>query len=159
LPFLEAFSSYQQNDKENTSMVFPSNQNCLEVSHVKKSMNQTTEGQGIFEFKTGIAQKAFNFLLDAFVEDYMRSRIAQQKAGWRSLMEIVRQGKMTKFSIYGREGRSGQAISELERRGLVEARFFTGERGRGGKIMKLRVSYEPDVIKRQIEGRIMERKK
>jgi hypothetical protein len=34
---------------------------------------------------------------------------------------------------------------------VVEVRFFFGERGRGGKILKLRVSCERDDVKRYID--------
>ena len=51
-----------------------------------------------------------------------------------------------------------RALIELESRGLVEARFFPGERGRGGKILKLRVAYEKEIIKRVIDNRIMNKK-
>jgi tetratricopeptide (TPR) repeat protein len=111
-----------------------------------------------FEFKSELTQKAFDYLVNVFVEDYMRLRIAQEKAGWRSLMRIVEEGKLSKSSMYGYGGRRGRALIELESRGLVEARFFPGERGRGGKILKLRVAYEKEIIKRIIDNRIMNRK-
>jgi len=112
-----------------------------------------------FEFRNETAKRAFDYLISAFVEDYMRRRIAQEKAGWRSLMRIVNDGKLSKSSMYGFRGRRGQALIELESRGLVEARFFPGERGRGGKIVRLRVAYEKEIIKRLIDNRVMNKKK
>jgi tetratricopeptide (TPR) repeat protein len=112
-----------------------------------------------FEFATVTAKRAFEYLVGTFVEDYMRRRIAQEKAGWRSLMKIVNEGKLSKSSMYGFRGRKGQALIELESRGLVEARFYPGERGRGGKILRLRVAYEKEIIKRLIDNRIMKKKK
>jgi tetratricopeptide (TPR) repeat protein len=112
-----------------------------------------------FEFAIETAKMAFDYLVSAFVEDYMRRRIAQEKAGWRSLMKIVNEGKLSKSSMYGFRGRKGRALIELESRGLVEARFFPGERGRGGKILKLKVAYEKEIIKRLIDNRIMNKKK
>ncbi len=73
-------------------------------------------------------------------------------------MRIVNDGKLPKSSMYGFRGRKGRALIELESRGLVEARFFPGERGRGGKILKLRVAYEKEIIKRLIDNRIMSKK-
>lgn len=70
-------------------------------------------------------------------------------------MEIVKHGKVSKSSVYGTKGRRGRALSELERRGLVETRVFLGERGRGGKILKTRISYDKETIKRHIDQRIM----
>ena len=111
-----------------------------------------------FEFASEPSKMAFDYLVSAFVEDYMRRRIAQEKAGWRSLMRIITEGKLSRSCMYGYGGRRGRALIELESRGLVEARFFPGERGRGGKILKLRVAYEKEIIKRIIDNRIMNKK-
>ena len=69
-------------------------------------------------------------------------------------MEIVRNTQITKRSVYGEKNYRGRAISELERRGLVEARVFPKERGRGGNILKVRVFYDRDVVKRQVDFRV-----
>ncbi|UCE95785.1 MAG: hypothetical protein JSV51_08775 [Candidatus Bathyarchaeota archaeon] len=108
-----------------------------------------------FEFKTEAAQRAFNFLVKSFVEYYMKRRFSLEKSGWRTLMEIVRQCKVSKSSVYGGKGKHGIAITELERRGLVEGRVFPGERGRGGKILKLRIAYEKEPIERLVDQQIM----
>jgi hypothetical protein len=121
----------------------------------EKAMPNTSDR---FEFKSELTQKAFDYLVRVFVEDYMRHRIAQEKAGWRSLMKIVNEGKLSRSSLYGYGGRKGRVLIELESRGLVEARLFPGERGRGGKILKLRVAYEKEIIKRIIDNRIMNKK-
>ena len=42
---------------------------------------------------------------------------------------------------------------------LVETRFFPGERGRGGNIMKLRICYEKEPVKRHIDLRVAKNKK
>lgn len=70
-------------------------------------------------------------------------------------MEIVKRGKVPRSSVYGVGGRLGLAVSELERRGLVETRVFPGERGRGGRILKARIFYEKETIKRCIDKQIM----
>jgi tetratricopeptide (TPR) repeat protein len=108
-----------------------------------------------FEFKAKAAQGVFDFLLDSFVEDYMKRRISLEQSGWRTLMEIVKRGKVPRSSVYGVGGRLGLAVSELERRGLVETRVFPGERGRGGRILKARIFYEKETIKRCIDKQIM----
>jgi hypothetical protein len=110
-----------------------------------------------FEFKTKAAQKVFDFLVSSFAEDYMRRRITLERSGWRTLMDIVKHGKVSKSSVYGAGGRRGRVISELEKRGLVETRVFLGERGRGGKILKMRISYDKETIKRHIDQQIMKK--
>lgn len=121
-------------------------------------INVTVHPQLAFEFKTTSAQKVFGFLVNSFVDDYMRRRTSLEKSGWRTLMEIVKHGKVSKFSVYGDKAYRGRAVSELERRGLVEMRVFPGERGRGGKIQKLRISYEKETIRRYVDKYVMKRK-
>jgi hypothetical protein len=110
-----------------------------------------------FEFKTENATSAFNYLISAFVEDYMKRRISLEKSGWRTLMDIMKNAKVSRSSVYAASGARGKAISELERRGLVEARVFPGERGRGGKIVKMRIYYEKETVKRCVDQHIMKK--
>jgi tetratricopeptide (TPR) repeat protein len=106
------------------------------------------------EYRSEAAQKAFDFLVKAFVEDYFRRRLPKERAGWRTLMDIVKQTNVSRYSMYGSSGKRGFAARELENLGVVEVRFFFGERGRGGKILKLRVFCERDDIKRYIDQHI-----
>jgi hypothetical protein len=99
------------------------------------------------------AQKVFEYLTKAFVEDYMRRRLTLEKSGWRTFMQIIKNTEIPKSSIYGTKSHHGPAILELEKRGIIEIRIFPGERGRGGNIMKARISYEKDEIKQYIVKR------
>jgi hypothetical protein len=38
--------------------------------------------------------------------------------------------------------------------GLVELRLFSGERGRGGKVTRARISYDAEEIRRHVSRRI-----
>jgi len=69
-------------------------------------------------------------------------------------MEVVRHTGLSRHSVYGDKTSRGRAIVELENRGLVEARVFPKERGRGGKITKVRVFYDKETIKRRIDQKI-----
>ncbi|HTY74262.1 MAG TPA: AAA family ATPase [Candidatus Nanoarchaeia archaeon] len=103
------------------------------------------------EFKSVVAQKTFEYLVKAFNDDtYQKS--TKDSSGWRTLMDVVRKGKVSKYSVYGASGR-GTAIQELERRGLIEARFFEGERGRGGKILRIRIAIDKEDVQRSLEPR------
>ena len=55
-----------------------------------KSKSTTEPLEAQFEFKSKAAENAFNFLVKAFKEDYIANRMFQEKSGWRTLMEIVR---------------------------------------------------------------------
>lgn len=111
-----------------------------------------------FQFTTNNAQVVFEHLTKAFIEDYMKKRLPLEKSGWRTLVQIQTDSKVPKSSLYGTDKHRGLAISELERRGLIETRIFPGERGRGGKILKTRVAYEKETIKRYIDHHIMKNK-
>jgi len=104
-----------------------------------------------FEFESEATEKAFNFLISAFKKDYYKRRLPQEKSGWRTLMEIVKNGGVTMNSMYGRSGRGGKATLELQRLGLVESRFFLGERGRGGSVFKMRIRCEKEPVKHLID--------
>lgn len=115
----------------------------------------TVHPKAVFEFKSEASKKVFDFLVASFIEDYMKRRIPFESSGWRTLMQIVKSAKVTKWSVYGSGLRKGRALAELERRGLIEARIFPEERGRGGKILKLRVVYHKEPLKRYIDSLIM----
>jgi hypothetical protein len=100
-----------------------------------------------FKFRSGDAQKAFDFLVKSFLKDYVEKKLPAERSGWRTLMDLVKNGKISKYAAYGLKGRGRRAVSELQHRGLVEARVFSGERGRGGKILKLRVAYNNEALK------------
>jgi hypothetical protein len=115
--------------------------------------------QSTFEFRTNTAQKVFHFLLQAFIEDYMRTNLSRDTSGWRTLMAIVKATRIPRSSVYGARSRSGHALAELERRGLVEIRIFSGERGRGGRIRRVRIAYEKEPIQRHIDQHVMKNPK
>ena len=113
------------------------------------------ETQITFEFKTEAAKKTFDFLIYAFIEDYMHRKFSLEKSGWRTLTDIIKHGRISKFSVYGDNHKKGKVMPQLEKRGLIEIRVFPGERGRGGRIMKARVCYEKEPVKHLIEQRIV----
>lgn len=102
-----------------------------------------------FKFKSDSTQKAYDFLIKAFWDDYNVQRLPGNDSGWRTLLAIVKGAHVSKHSMYGRAGRCGAVTSELERLGLVESRLFPGERGRGGRVVKLRFCGEKGHEKRQ----------
>jgi hypothetical protein len=107
-----------------------------------------------FEFRSEAARKVFVFLVKAFVEDFFQKRLSKDRSGWRTLMDIVNQAKVSRYSMYGSSDHRGLVMRELENLGIVEGRFFFGERGRGGKILKLRVAHEKENVKQYIDQSI-----
>ena len=72
-------------------------------------------------------------------------------------MDAIKRGSVPKSSMYSAHGGMGSAVSELEKRGLVEVRVFPGERGRGGRILKMRLAYEKETIKRYVDRLVMKK--
>ncbi|MGA3111001.1 MAG: BREX system ATP-binding domain-containing protein [Candidatus Bathyarchaeia archaeon] len=103
------------------------------------------------KFESPAAEKAFDFLVSAFREDYLKRRLPEEKSGWRTMIEIVKASGITMNSMYGRSGRGGKARLELGRLRLVESRFFHGERGRGGSVLKLRIRREGVTVKQRFD--------
>jgi hypothetical protein len=109
--------------------------------------------RGKLEFKSEASEKAFNYLVSAFKSDYLSRRMPLEKSGWRTLMEVANNAKVTMYSMYGRSGRGGKVPVELTNLGVVESRFFLGERGRGGRILKMRICYEKESVKRKVDSK------
>ncbi len=100
-----------------------------------------------WKFKNENASSVFNHLADAFVKDYMVQRLDPERSGWRSLVDVGRETGIPLSSIYGKRGGIGLALEELIKRGLIQSRIFTGERGRGGEITRVRVAYDKEPIR------------
>jgi tetratricopeptide (TPR) repeat protein len=97
------------------------------------------------------AQAVFDCLVRAFVEDYMNKRLQLEQAGWKSLSEIAQATKISPSALYGRQGRYGKPLADLIHRGLIETRILTGQRGRGGETVKVRIAYDRDPVKRYVD--------
>lgn len=111
-----------------------------------------------FLFEKKEAKLIFEYLTKAFITDYMHRKFSMENSGWRSRVKISNKTQVSWSSLYGDHGRIGYGISELMRRGLAEIRFFKGEKGRGGKVLKARVAYNRDIVKRYIDNYIMTKK-
>jgi tetratricopeptide (TPR) repeat protein len=133
---------------------------CKKLKRIKIKVRQTqsiitTAEDTFFIFKSQAAQKASNFLIKALFEDLHKQKLSQEKAGWRTLVDLIKKGKLTNYSVYGTIKHRGIALQELERLGLIETQYFIGERGRGGRIMKIRIAYEKEKIKNYANTQIV----
>jgi TolB-like protein len=84
----------------------------------------------------------------------MRKKYAQEKSGWRSLVEAAHEIGLAPSAMYGKSGGKSPFVSDLIRQGLVEVRVFPGERGRGGEISKLRITYEKKPVQALVDKRV-----
>jgi tetratricopeptide (TPR) repeat protein len=119
----------------------------VQLGSLKEKTREAEVLRGTLEFKSEAAEKAFNYLVSAFKGDYLRRRMPMEKSGWRTLMEVARNAEVTMYSMYGRSGRGGKVTKELANLGLVESRFFLGERGRGGRVLKMRICYGKELVR------------
>lgn len=120
------------------------------------SLKEKTKGaellRGTLKFESEAAEKAFNYLVSAFRRDYLRRRMPMEKSGWRTLIEVAKNAEVTMYSMYGRSGRGGKVTRELANLNVVESRFFRGERGRGGRVLKMRICYGKELVKRRLDS-------
>ena len=122
----------------------------VKANNTSDSISAATVIPVELSFKSETSEQIFTFLQKAFKTDDLQ-RIPKEKSGWRTLMDLVKEGKISKHSLYSSAGKHGSAIAELERSGLVECRVFGGERGRGGNILKVRVAYEKEAVRRRLQ--------
>ena len=95
------------------------------------------------------------FLAKAFADDYMVKRLASEHAGWRSLTDISGSLNVPKSRVYGdpRTGHTfGKPLEILVKAGIVEYRIVPGARGRGGNVMKVRVAYDREPVKKLVDS-------
>ncbi len=97
------------------------------------------------------ASKSFRFLAVAFLQDYTVHKIFVDTAGWRTVSDIAKGTTLPISKLYGKSGEPGVALAELLRRGLAEARWLSGQRGRGGTTMKVRVNYGNPYVKGELD--------
>ncbi len=68
-------------------------------------------------------------------------RVPLDRCGWRSLVQIAEGTGFAAYSLYGKRPRQVSVdLQNLVNKGLVEMRYFEGERGRGGEVMRFRIS-------------------
>jgi len=125
---------------------------------IPQSSNQLASGTAPLPVVGGSeAREVFDYLAKSFMEDYAANKLAIEQSGWRSRTTIAKATGATKASLYGEQGKFGATLKELLSSGLVETRFFPGERGRGGEIIKVRVAYEKELVKRLVKAPFPER--
>ena len=110
-----------------------------------------------FEFDNPGSGTIFDYLVKAFIEDYMVAKTNAELSGWRTIPQIIREAKLPSFSVYSRKGGVSPEVAELTKRGIVEKRVSTGERGRGGVVLRMRIAYDRDAVKSYIDERIRKR--
>jgi ABC-type transport system substrate-binding protein len=120
-------------------------------------MAEPQQADDVLGFEKPGSRLAFDYLVTSFIDDYMRKRLYSEQSGWRSLVQISQECKISQGALYGRGGNHGPVIAELQSRGLIEVRTFTGQRGRGGDVIKVRVAYDKEPLKQYVDKRAMKK--
>jgi KaiC/GvpD/RAD55 family RecA-like ATPase len=124
------------------------NRNIPESKGAEEELHETASNEN---FSDKEARIVFDYLIRSFVDDYQNSRLAIDQAGWRSRVSISDVTGINRDSLYGHGGKFGSTLKELLSSGLVETRFFPGQRGRGGEVIKIRVAYEKEHVRRIVD--------
>lgn len=107
------------------------------------------------QLKSDTAIKVFDSLVDSFIEDYMVKKYLADKSGWRTLGEIAQKARLSPSLLYGKHSTMSPVLDEPLRRGLIESRYFPGERGRGGEVMRLRIAFDKEPIRQFVNKKVM----
>jgi hypothetical protein len=110
------------------------------------------------EFRSDKAKSLFDSLVRFFTEDYMVRRLYIEQAGGRTIGELSAATKIPHATLYGKRGNYGPPMNELLSRGLIETRVFSGQRGRGGEVLKARIAYDKEPVKRYVDRVVLKRK-
>lgn len=108
-----------------------------------------SSGREVFGFQNEGAEKIFVYLLKSFVDDHIVGKLPAESSGWRSLVEIAEGVGLSKTSLYSAEGSA--SMRELYRKGVVERRTVSGQRGRGGRVSRSRIAYGKSFVKEYVE--------
>jgi len=99
------------------------------------------------------SKRIFEYLVEAFIGDYFNRKLSPDSSGWRSLVKVAKETKISRSRFYRATEKNNQGLQELLRLGLVEERDFPHQRGRGGTATRTRIAYENEDVKKYIARR------
>ena len=109
-------------------------------------------------FERKDTRMVFECLVTEFIQDSIFKKLEKEKCGWMSLSELHEVTKVSRHCLYGsNKGEVGPALRELLASGMVENRTFAGQRGRGGEVMKIRMSPQKTTLERYVTGSYTEK--
>jgi TolB-like protein len=130
-----------------------------DVEDRREQIIQTSNAREVsresFEFGTRHAARIFDYLTNAFDQDYMTKRLARDDSGWRTLGDIANDMRISTSIVYSKKkNQLSPPVQELLQRGLIERRFYQNERGRGGEVMRFRIAYDNELVRNFIDVKI-----
>lgn len=115
----------------------------------KRNRVRLASGRQVFGFESKEAERIFDYLVTSFLDDYFGKKSPVESSGWRSLVEIAKNIGVRATSLYST--RSSVLLGDLIRRGVVERKFFLKERGRGGRVARMRIAYQKGFVKEFVD--------
>ncbi|HXQ92007.1 MAG TPA: hypothetical protein VN739_03310, partial [Nitrososphaerales archaeon] len=125
----------------------------FEITNTERTGEKFREASTFFGLNGGTST-VFNYLAKSFIDDYSGKRLSAEQAGWRTRGSISEATNATQISLYGKAGKFGPILKDLLSSGVVEMRYFPGQRGRGGEVVKFRIAYEKEHVKRFLDNSI-----
>lgn len=107
-----------------------------------------SSGRQAFGFQSEESEKVFSYLLKSFVDDHFGDRRPAEASGWRSLVETARGIGAAETSLYSKASGS---LRELVRKGVIDRKVFPNQRGRGGRVTRIRVAYEKGHVREYVD--------
>jgi CRP-like cAMP-binding protein len=127
------------------------------ITTIPSQPPSSTTAEPVIAFKSKMTRLLFDNMVGSFAEDYMVKRLYLEQAGWRTIGELSAATKISRSTLYGVHGDYGPSMNELLSRGLIETRVFAGQRGRGGEILRARISYDKEPVKRYVDRVVLRR--
>jgi hypothetical protein len=109
-----------------------------------------SSGRQAFGFQSEQSEEIFDYTLRSFVNEHFVEKRSADSSGWRSLVDIAQGVGAAKTSHYS-PAASGP-LRELLRKGVVERKVLTRQRGRGGRVTRIRIAYERGFVKEYVDS-------
>ncbi len=106
-------------------------------------------GRQVFGFKSEESDRVFEYLLRSFIDDHLKENNVVESSGWRSLVDIAEGIGAAKTSLYSAEGFA--PMKELISKGVIERRVLSNQRGRGGRVTRIRIAYGKGFVKEYVD--------
>ena len=108
-----------------------------------------SSGRQVFGFQSEQSERIFDYLLKSFVNEHFVEKHSADSSGWRSLVAIAQGIGVAKTSLYS--AAASGPLRELLRKGVVERKVLTKQRGRGGRVTRTRIAYEKGFVKEYVD--------
>jgi KaiC/GvpD/RAD55 family RecA-like ATPase len=119
------------------------------LEHSEAGRVRLSSGKQVFGFENQTTERVFDYLLRSFVDDHVRESNSVESSGWRTLVDIATNIGVTPALLYS--PKASVFIGEPLRNRIIERKIFPKERGRGGRITRLRIAYQNPSVKEFVD--------